>query len=129
MRPESKVIILVLCLAVCGCSVGMAASGKPDPNLSIINKGEKRSNVELQLGKPVSSQMNADGTKTDTYEYEVGNEPSPLRAAMHGVLDVLSLCIWEVIGTPIEYAIVEKKTCTVSYDVNDCVQTMTARAK
>ena len=38
----------------------------------------------------------------DTYLLVKGNESSAGRAIGHGVMDVLTLGLWEVIGTPIE---------------------------
>jgi hypothetical protein len=55
------------------------------------------------------------------YEYEIGNEPSAGRAAGHAVMDVLTLGIWEIVGTPIEGVQGEKYTATIVYDENDKV--------
>jgi hypothetical protein len=49
------------------------------------------------------------GRRTDIYEYELGNEPSAGRAVAHGVLDLLTRGLWEVVGTPVE-AIQGKKS-------------------
>lgn len=128
MRPEKLLIDRVMwvfflcsCLAVTGCSVGMALSGKEEPNLGAIRKGCTRGQVELQLGSPVKSVTNTDGTRVDIYEYEIGNKPSAGRALGHGVMDVLTFGLWEVIGTPIEGFQGEKHRITITYDQNDCV--------
>ena len=34
--------------------------------------------------------------------HSTGNEPSAGRAVAHGVMDVLTLGLWEVVGTPVE---------------------------
>src|SRR5262245_8261647 len=47
-----------LLLALMGCSVGMALSGKEEPNLGAFRVGSPRGEVELQLGSPVSSVTN-----------------------------------------------------------------------
>ncbi|MFO1037852.1 MAG: hypothetical protein U1E45_13495 [Geminicoccaceae bacterium] len=88
--------------ALSGCSVGMAASGKPDPNLTATHTGATRADIENALGPPVSSVTLANGDTRCAYEYEMGNEPSPGRAVAHGIADVMTLGIWEVVGTPIE---------------------------
>jgi hypothetical protein len=36
-------------------------------------------------------------------------------------MDVLTLCLWEIVGTPIEAVQGEKYTATVEYDENDKV--------
>ena len=69
------------------------------------------------LGQPVSMTTHDDGQLTANYEYVVGNEPSTGRAMGHGVLDVLTLGLWEVVGTPIEAVNQgDKITVTVRYD-------------
>jgi len=93
--------LVSFCFALAGCSVGMAMSGKKDPNLGAFRIGSTRGEVELQLGSPISTTTTAEGRRVDLYEYEIGNEPSAGRAIAHGVMDVLTLGIWEIIGTPI----------------------------
>ena len=63
-------VSLLLCgmLTLQGCSVGMAMSGKKDPNLGAFRIGSSRGEVELQLEGPISSVTNGDGTRTDLYE-------------------------------------------------------------
>jgi hypothetical protein len=96
-------------------------SGKPDPNLGAFGIGSPRGQVELQLGSPVASVTDANGMRTDTYEYELGNEPSAGRAVGHAVLDVLTLGLWEVAGTPIEAFQGQTRRLTITYDRQDRV--------
>jgi hypothetical protein len=104
-----------------GCSVGMAVSGKPDPNLGAVHVGATRGEVELQLGPPIETATTGDDQRTDIYEYETGNEPSPGRAIGHGVLDVLTFGLWEVAGTPIEGFQGQAHRITIIYDGTDHV--------
>ena len=108
-------------LALSGCSVGMALSGKPDPNLTAIHIGSTRGEVELQLGKPVDTVSLGEGARLDTYEFEKGNEPSPGRAVAHGVMDVLTLGLWEIAGTPIEAVQGDTYRVKIQYDGDDKV--------
>ncbi len=108
-------------LTLIGCSVGMAMSGKKDPNLGAFRVGSTRGEVELQLGSPMSTTTTGEGRRVDLYEYEIGNEPSAGRAIAHGVMDVLTLGIWEIIGTPIEGFQGTKHRLTVTYDQEDRV--------
>ncbi len=121
MRSEITTFFLCLCLALTGCSVGMALSGKKDPNLGVIKKGCSRGEVELQLGSPVKFVTRPDGTRVDIYEYEIGNEPSAGRAVGHAVLDLLTFGLWEVVGTPVEGFQGKKYHMTVTYDRDDYV--------
>ncbi|MDX8392566.1 MAG: hypothetical protein R8K53_08395 [Mariprofundaceae bacterium] len=102
-----------------GCSVGMAMSGKATPDLGVVKKNATRGEVELQLGAPVKVSTMKNGHVLNVYEYEVGNDPSAGRAAGHAVMDVLTLGIWEVIGTPIEGFQGDKRQVQIEYDEND----------
>jgi hypothetical protein len=104
-----------------GCSVGMALSGSENPNLGAVRVGASRGEIEMHLGSPVSSTMLDHGRRADVYQYEVGNEPSAGRAAGHAVMDVLTLGIWEIVGTPIEGVQGEKYRATIVYDEDDKV--------
>lgn len=113
--------ILLISLSLSACSVGMALSGKKDPDLSVIKRGANRSEVELQLGSPLKVAEGANDESLATYEYEIGNEPSTGRAVAHGAMDVLTLGLWEVIGTPVEAITGNKYQITITYDKEDKV--------
>jgi hypothetical protein len=113
-----------LLIALMGCSVGMAMSGKEEPNLGAFRVGSPRGEVEIQLGSPVSTVTNPDGGRTDIYEYELGNKPSAGRAAAHAAMDVLTLGIWEIVGTPIEAFQGETHRLMIVYDAQDRVVSM-----
>ena len=100
----------------------MALSGKKEPSIGAIRVGSTRGEVEMHLGSPTTSTTLEDGTRVDIHEYELGNEPSGGRAVGHGVMDVLTLGLWEVVGTPIEGFQGETRQLTVTYDKNDCVK-------
>lgn len=110
-----------------GCSVGMALSGSSNPDIGSIRIGSTRGEVEMQLGSPVRTHAAEGSTRTDIYQYEIGNEPSPGRAVAHGVMDVLTLGIWEIAGTPIEAFQGEKYEATVTYDEQDRVANIKTR--
>jgi hypothetical protein len=120
------IVISLLCL--CGCSVGMALSGKKEPNIGSIKVGSTRGEVEMHLGPPTTSSTLENGMRVDIYEYELGNEPSAGRAIAHGVMDILTLGLWEIVGTPIEAFQGEKRQITITYDNNDCVKSITGTA-
>jgi hypothetical protein len=121
-------IVPLAALALTGCSVGMAMSGKEAPNLGAFGIGSPRGQVEMQMGQPISSTTLSDGTRVDLYSYELGNAPSAGRAIGHGVMDVLTLGLWEVVGTPIEAFQGETRRLSVTYGADDRVLTMSASA-
>ncbi len=84
------------------CSVGMALSGKEEMNTSILYPGVPREAVISRIGEPESSDSDEEGNHIDTYTIVKGNEPSTTRAVVHGTLDVFTLGLWEIMGTPFE---------------------------
>ncbi len=115
------VVAFVVMCQVSGCSVMMAMSGEQEPDLGAVRVGATRGEVELQLGKADSITTLDDGRRLDKYKYQLGNEPSAARAIGHGAMDVLTLGLWELIGTPIEGFQGENCEITVCYDENDVV--------
>src|SRR5262245_61432946 len=107
-----------------GCSVYLALEGKPDPDVSALQVGATRGQIELQLGKAVNTKKAAEGGTLDLYEYYSGDTPSPGRALAHGAMDVLTLCLWEIVGTPIEAVQGTKKSLEIQYDQNDYAMTI-----
>lgn len=110
----------VLLLFLPSCSVGMAMSGRPDPNTGALRIGQARDEVLLHLGQPTKTLAVADG-RTDEFHLQRGNQPSTGRAVGHAVMDVLTLGAWEIIGTPVEGFTGETFTLSISYDAEDKV--------
>jgi hypothetical protein len=85
-------------------------------------KDASRGEVEMAVAQPKSIITNDDGSASATCEYTVGNEPSAGRAVGHAVLDVVTLEIWEVVGTPVEAMNQGQKIQVyVRYDQNEDV--------
>lgn len=119
--------LLSITVLLSACSVGMAMSGKENPDLGAVRVGASRGEIQLHLGTPVNTVTHKDGSRTDIYEYEIGNAPSAGRAIGHGVMDVLTLGIWEVVGTPIEAVQGDKYQATIKYDKQDKVVDVTSQ--
>lgn len=121
MSPRHLIAVLLTCVPIQACSVGMALSGSENPDLGAIRVGASRGEVELHLGTATKTTLLPDGRHADVYQYEIGNEPSAGRAIGHGVMDVLTFGIWEVVGTPIEAVQGETHNATITYDESDKV--------
>jgi hypothetical protein len=93
----------------------MAAKGSPEPYAGAPRVGQDRNAVIANFGTPKQS-TDLNGRRLETYEYKTGDKPSPWRAVVHGVLDLSTLGIWEIIGTPIEMSQGEKVQVSVEYD-------------
>jgi hypothetical protein len=96
----------------------MAMHGNPDPNVGVLSIGQDRGIVLLNLGQPSQTLATATG-RTDVFQLERGNQLSAGRATGHAVMDLLTLGLWEVVGTPIEGFAGEEFTVTVEYDKAD----------
>lgn len=88
-----------------GCSVYKAASNDGVAVRDI--KTAKYKSALLSKGmERIDSVENKDGTITETYKAVARKSGANyVRAAGHGALDVMTLGLWEVVGTPVEGAI------------------------
>lgn len=98
-----------------GCAVYMAAKGRPQPVALGPVIGEDRNGMISSFGPPKES-VDSDGGRVEVYEYKSGTQPAPWRAVVHGLLDLSSLGLWEIVGTPIEMNQSGKERITVQYD-------------
>ena len=118
---------MAFALLLPACSVRMAATGTEEPSLAMCRIGASITEIERELGAPVRSRDLASGGQECIYEYELGNEPSPGRAAAHATLDVLSFGLWELIGTPYEAIGGSKYQLIVVYDAEGRATEITSR--
>ncbi len=125
MKKITLILVLVLLpLLLQSCSVGMALSGNKQQDISTFYVGADRLFVHGRTGFPDSSIQDKDGKWIDTYLIISGDEPSAGRALGHGALDVITLGLWEVIGTPIELAVgsEDHDRFEIFYDENDKIE-------
>lgn len=119
---------LLLATAACllfgnGCAVVMAVKGKADPNLGALEAGQDRAVAIATLGPPSKTYHEA-GKRVDVFKLKRGDAPSAGRAIAHGAMDVFTLCLWEIVGTPIEASQGETFHMTVYYDEEDKIASM-----
>ena len=97
----SRILItLVLVVALSGCSVVMA-SKKRGVEVAEIMECRTESCILALKDTEVVETTETDTGKIITYK-SLQKQGSTGRAVMHGLLDVATLGIWEVAGTPIE---------------------------
>src|SRR5262245_40049333 len=116
--------VCLLPIFLVGCSVGMAMSGKEQKDTSIIFPGSPRDVVVAKLGPRETSTKNEEGNIVDTWSITKGNAPSGGRAAMHAGLDVFSLGLWEIVGTPLEMGAAheDKTRYVITYDKDNKIK-------
>ena len=116
-------IVGLFCVLVIssGCAVGMATSGEKKVRTEILEVGQSRLVVEEILGRPVSRVEVSKERRTDVYEFEVGDESSTKRAWLHGIMDVMTLTLWEIPAGIYEASQGKTLTMRITYGSNDRV--------
>ena len=111
VRPRIITSILFTCsiglvtsITITGCSVKSAMDQPSKKDTSVFDRGTPRYEVIGEVGKPVDTIKNENGTITDTYSsiqgYSKGAKAG--RAFGHALMDISTLGLWELIGTPTE---------------------------
>ncbi len=95
-----------------GCSVYMA-SKKKGVDLDDVKECKSTACVQAKGATLLSTNKNADGDIVEIYNIRKRTGSSG-RALMHGVLDVATIGLWEVVGTPIEGSANEEEFVPVS---------------
>ena len=119
MKRNNIVVVLIFaCLMNSGCAVYMAANQPGKKDLGALTVGMPRQSVIADLGAPVFTEEK-DGEKSDIFRFKQGYSggTKAVRAAAHGVADVFTLGLWEVVGTPAEAVMSGKDMAIkVTYD-------------
>jgi hypothetical protein len=119
--PLASLITMVFCTS--GCAVVMAVNGAKDPDVGVLAIGEDRAVVLATIGPPQKTYITP-ARRVDVFKWKRGDEPSAGRAIAHGVMDLATLCLWEIVGTPIEFSQGDVFYMSVQYDSEDRVVRM-----
>ena len=120
-------LLATMCFATSGCAVYMAANQPGNKNFDLLKPGMPREAIVGEFGAPITSDEK-DGEKTDVYKFVQGypQGEKAFRAVGHGAMDVLTLGLWEVIGTPAEGIMHGKDVALkILYDKENKVKTVT----
>ncbi len=121
MRKLACMVVLVS-LLMSGCSIYMAASRSTKQDVTCIREGEHRDVIIAQLGEPDTSMKMESGGYKDYYKIATNAHSEGGKTAAvigHATMDVLTLGLWEIIGTPLELAAQDKITTFILvYDYN-----------
>lgn len=116
---NKKMMILGLLLSATlmlnGCSAVMAAKGTKPTDITAIKKGDDSGTVAAKLGQAPVKKYKQGKYDYEVYEVLKGEAPSAGRAIAHGAMDVLTLGLWEVAGTPIEMNAKDKTYVLLKY--------------
>lgn len=124
MQIKSILIVSFLSVSLIGCSVHRAANQPSEKDTTLMTQGVHRDHLIAEFGAPISSETHEDGRK-DIYSfiqgYSKGNKAG--RAFFHGAADLLTIGLWEIVGTPVEGTFDGKRmSIRVIYDANDLVK-------
>lgn len=114
MKQMIRITLLSLfSITIAACSVVMAAKDDGGVDPKALSKCKSRNCLISSRAVPISHKNN----KKHVMSSEVFRADMPTgsaaRAAMHGLLDVSTMGLWEVVGTPIEAVKNKKKSYVV----------------
>ena len=118
---------IALCVSLTGCAVHMAANAPSRKDVGVLKVGSHRDLLLAEFGQPAVSDTD-NGVKYDIFKFVKGFTGGEkfFHAAGHGVMDVATLGLWEVVGTPSEGMSQDNEIMVkVTYDSNNIVQTIT----
>jgi len=122
---------LSIFLPLSSCSVYMAAKQPDAKNLDLFAVGTPRAMLLAEFGLPVVAETR-NGYKYEIFKFVNGYSAGAKagRAVFHGAADVLTLGVWEVVGTPTEGIFSgDEMAFRVRYDKDDRVDEVVALKK
>lgn len=122
MRKTNLLLLGVVVMGVVvlaqGCSVAMASKEQTRKDLSILRVGGDRDDIVQVLGAPYMTTRNDDGSCKDVYklvEDAQSKGAKTLSVVGHAAMDVVTLGLWEIAGTPLELATKQEATTFILY--------------
>jgi hypothetical protein len=101
--------LLLMSMTTSGCSVLMAANRSSyRGDVNVIKEGVTRPEVIAELGQPDSFSKTETGGFDDRYTLDPDAHRTWVKVGtvlLHLGADLVTLCLWEVIGTPYELAV------------------------
>jgi hypothetical protein len=115
--------VAIVCLSSSGCSVLMAANRSSyRGDVRVIHDGVSRSEVIAELGQPDSFSKSETGGYDDRYTLDPTAHRAWLKTGtvlFHLGADVMTLGLWELVGTPYELAVRDRAvTYHLAYNQN-----------
>lgn len=120
-------VLFCVAVSLVGCSVYMAANQPRKRDLSVLQPGTPRAQVIAEFGQPKSTRL-VDLQITDVFEFTQGysKEARVSRAFAHTTIDLATLGLWELAGTPTEAVFSGKKlSFEVTYNGSNVVDRVT----
>lgn len=110
-RRVQRIVAAALCVGafagvlagMSGCAVVKATNQPDKKNMSVLSAGTPRSYVIAEIGTPAFTEEK-NGERVDIFAFKQGYSKGVKvgRAFFHGAADLMTLGMWEVVGTPFE---------------------------
>ncbi len=118
-----------LCWALGGCSVYMATKQPDAKNVDLFTVGTSRTMMLAEFGMPAATETK-NGRTYEIFKFVNGYSAGAKagRAVFHGAADVVTLGLWEVVGTPTEgvFFTGDEMVFRVRYDKDDQIDEVVA---
>jgi hypothetical protein len=114
-------MLVILAVSLSGCSVFMAAKQPEKKDVDLLKEGTSRAMLISEFGAPVISEYR-NGKRYEIFKFVQGYSTGAKagRAFLHGAANVVTLGLWELVGTPTEITFSgDEMAFQVSYDEND----------
>jgi hypothetical protein len=124
-------VLTLFAIMLTSCSVVMTAKQPDKKNVELFDIGTPRSMRLAEFGMPVGSERR-DGRKYEIYKFvqDYSTCSKATRAVVRGAADLLTLGLWEVMGTPLEVTFGgDEIIYEVQYDDNSWVGHVVALKK
>ena len=124
-------LLFTLLIPVSGCSVFMAAKQPEKKDIGLFKVGVSRITLISEFGPPVIIEYK-DDKKIEIFKFVQGYSTGAKagRAFFHGAASVVTLGLWELVGTPTEITFNgDEMAYLVKYDENDLVDEVIAIKK
>ena len=121
-----RLCTLLLLVGCGGCSVDMARQGRPEPDLSPVKLGANREQLIAALDEPSAAYQGPQGG-ADRFRVPLALPGSPERALSWAALDVVTLGLWEIVGSAVERNQGESLQLAVGYDPHGTVINVSSR--
>ncbi|MBS0587132.1 MAG: hypothetical protein JSS37_04100 [Proteobacteria bacterium] len=119
----TAIMLVILAVWLSGCSVFMAAKQPEKKDVDLLKEGTSRAMLISEFGAPVISE-HRNGKRYEIFKFVQGYSTGAKagRAFLHGAANVVTLGLWELVGTPTEITFSgDEMAFQVSYDENDIV--------
>ena len=103
LKYIATALVALTLILTSGCAVFMAAKQPSKKDVSVFRVGNPRALILAEFGLPLVTEEK-NGKKVEIFKFVQGYGAGTKagRAVFHGVADVFTLGLWEVVGTPAE---------------------------